>query len=135
MYRYTTHVRVRYGETDQMGYVYYGNYALYYEVGRVETLRSLGATYAELEAQGIQMPVMEMHVQFVKPVRYDDILYIETRIPEMPAARMRFDYDLTNAAGDLVNIGKTTLVFYDPQRRKPTRPPEWMLALLRPYYP
>mgnify|MGYP006272482321 FL=1 len=134
MYSFETQIRVRYGETDQMGYVYYGHYAQYYEVGRVETLRSLGSSYAELEAQGIQMPVMDMQVQYIKPVRYDEVITIETRIPELPGARMKFHYDLTNDQGDLVNIGKTTLVFFDPQTRRPMRPPEWMLERLRPHY-
>ena len=80
MYTSETFVRVRYGETDQMGYVYYGNYAMYYEVGRVESLRQLGLTYRELEDMGVMMPVLENKSKFHQAALYDDHLKIVTTI-------------------------------------------------------
>ena len=87
-------LRVRYSETDQMGYVYYGNYAQYFEVARVEALRSLGITYKELEEEGILLPVLEFTIRYIKPAYYDDQLTIKVRIPVLPKARIFFEYEL-----------------------------------------
>ena len=87
MYRSEATIRVRYGETDQMRYVYYGNYAMYYEVARVESLRQLGLTYRELEAMGIIMPVLENHSEFLAPALYDELLKIQVTIPEKPSVQ------------------------------------------------
>ncbi|MFI5220657.1 MAG: acyl-CoA thioesterase, partial [Bacteroidia bacterium] len=105
--------RVRYAETDRMGYVYYGNYATYFEVARVEALRTMGMTYKEMEDEGIILPVLEYSIKFLKPAFYDDLLTIKTVIKEMPAARIRFDYETYNQDGILLNIAETTLVFVD----------------------
>lgn len=96
MYQSETSIRVRYGETDQMAYVYYGNYAMYYEVARVESLRQLGVTYKELEASGIMMPVLENHSKFLGPARYDELLRIVTTIREKPTVKIKFEYEIFN---------------------------------------
>jgi len=119
-----TTLRVRYGETDQMGYVYYGNYALYYEVARVEALRLLEMSYRELEENGVMMPVVKMECNYIKAAKYDDLLTIKTIIKEMPTARMDFFYEIFNDTGELVNRGETTLVFVDMKTKKLTRCPE-----------
>jgi acyl-CoA thioester hydrolase len=134
MYTFETKIRVRYADTDQMGYVYYGNYAAYYEVGRVEAFRSLGLSYKELEASGIMMPVMELKVNYHKPARYDDLLTIKVSIPEFPKARIRYVYELYNEAGELVNTGETTLVFLDIKMNRPVRLPEVMKNKLNKFY-
>lgn len=134
MYVSETHIRVRYGETDQMGYVYYGNYAMYYEVARVESLRRLGLTYKELEAMGVMMPVLENHSKFLSAALYDDNLKIVTTIREKPGVRIKFEYDIFNEAGKLINQGETLLVFVDKQTGKPCRPPQVFTALLTPYF-
>ena len=92
MYQSETSVRVRYGETDQMAYVYYGNYAMYYEVARVESLRKLGVTYRELEENGVMMPVLENHSRFLAAARYDELLRIVVIIREMPTVKIKFEY-------------------------------------------
>src|SRR5690348_9666098 len=97
MYSHETKLRVRYGETDQMGYSYYGNYAQYFEVGRVEMLRSLGVTYKEMEDEGIALPVYTFSIKYYKPAFYDDELTIKTTINKMPAARISFNYQTYNA--------------------------------------
>src|SRR3546814_8835253 len=94
MYVHETHIRVRYSETDQMGYMYYGNYAAFYEVGRVEMLRSLGLSYRGFEEQGIMMPVLELQSKFIKPARYDEQITVRTILKELPGARIHFDYEL-----------------------------------------
>lgn len=134
MYKASTQVRVRYAETDQMAYVYYGNYATYYEIARVETLRQLGFNYKKLEQEGIMMPVRDLHSEFHKPATYDELLNIEVTIPTLPSARMIFEYKITNEENQLVNTGKTTLVFIDMEKQRPTRAPESVLHVLRPFF-
>jgi acyl-CoA thioester hydrolase len=134
MYSYETKLRVRYAETDQMGYVYYGNYSMYYEVGRVECLRNLGITYKELEEQGIIMPVVENHSQYLAPAIYDDLLTIKVIIKKMPSAKISFDYEIRNEEGKLIHTGETILVFVNKISGKPTRPPKELNEVLNPYF-
>ncbi|AHM60239.1 thioesterase superfamily protein [Flammeovirgaceae bacterium 311] len=135
MYVAETKLRVRYAETDQMGYVYYGNYATYYEIGRVEALRDLGFSYKALETEaGVMMPVLELHVQYKAPALYDDELRLQISVPEMPQTRMRFEYKLYNAAGKLLNEGYTTLAFVNKSSGRPCRVPEELKQVLLPYF-
>lgn len=134
MYTSETSVRVRYAETDQMGYVYYGNYAMYYEVARVESLRKLGLTYKEIEGMGIMMPVLENHSKYLAPGRYDEVLRIVTTIRETPSVRIRFEYDVYNEEDKLINEGMTLLAFVDIKSGRPCRPPQQMLEVLAPFY-
>lgn len=133
MYVHKIKLRVRYAETDQMGYVYYGNYAAYYEVARVETLRSLGFTYKELEDSGVMLPVLEFQIKYVKPAFYDEELTIETTISKLPQARIAFDYKTYNQKNELLNFGSTTLVFVNIETKKPTQAPQEMLQALKPF--
>lgn len=134
MYQSETSIRVRYGETDQMAYVYYGNYAMYYEVARVESLRKLGVTYKELEASGIMMPVLENHSKFLGPARYDELLRIVTTIREKPAVKIKFEYEIFNEQNKLINQGETLLVFVDSKTGRPVRTPEMMSKVLEPFF-
>ena len=134
MFASETQVRVRYAETDQMGYVYYGNYPMYYEVARVEAFRSLGFPYKELEAMGIGMPVRDMDIKYHAPGKYDELLTLKVKIPEMPAARIRFIYEVYNEAGKLINEGSTTLVFMKMENGRPVRLPQVMHDLLIPFF-
>ncbi|SKC74079.1 acyl-CoA thioesterase [Ohtaekwangia koreensis] len=134
MYRSETKIRVRYGETDQMGYVYYGFYAMYYEVARVESLRQLGLSYKEIEAMGIMMPVLENHSKYLAPGRYDELLRIVTTIPEKPSIKIRFQYEIFNEEDKLINRGETLLVFVDKITKRPCRPPEAMETILEPFF-
>ena len=124
MYKSETTIRVRYSETDQMQYVYYGNYASYYEVGRVDSLRQLGLTYKALEAMGIIMPVLENHSEFLVPALYDELIRIVVTIPEKPSVRIRFKYELFNEKGTLIHRGETLLAFVNQKTGRPCRPPE-----------
>ena len=135
MYRSETSIRVRYGETDQMGYVYYGNYAMYYEVARVESLRQLGLTYKELESMGIMMPVLENHSRFIAPARYDDLLKVVTTLRSKPGVKIKFEYKIYNESETLLHEGETLLVFIDQRSQKPCRPPQAMLDVLAPFFP
>ena len=134
MYKAKTQVRVRYAETDQMAYVYYGNYATYYEVARVEALRQLGFDYAQLESQGVMMPVFDLHCNFHQPAKYDELLTVEVSIPKLPSVKMLFEYRITNEAGTLVNSGNTTLVFLNTETHRPVRAPESLLSIMKPFY-
>ena len=134
MYQSETKVRVRYSETDQMGYVYYGNYAMYYEVGRVESLRQLGLTYKELEDGGVMMPVLENKSKFFSPALYDDELRIVTTISEKPSVRITFNYDIFNGSNQLIHQGETLLAFVNKSTGKPCRPPEHFQNVLKPFF-
>jgi acyl-CoA thioester hydrolase len=134
MFEFTTKIRVRYGETDQMGYVYYGNYAEFYEVARVEMMRSLGMTYKSMEDQGVMMPVVELHCKYLKPALYDQEISIKVIISEMPRARMLFKYELTNEAGELINTGETLLVFVNMKINRICFIPSELADRLKPYF-
>jgi acyl-CoA thioester hydrolase len=131
MIKAETKIRVRYGETDQMGYAYYGVYAQYYEVGRVEAMRLLGFSYKEFEARGVMMPVVEMQINYKKPAFYDDELTVVTYLNEIPkGVRITFDYQCFNQHKELINTGKVTLVCMDKASQKMCRFPAWFLDAL-----
>jgi acyl-CoA thioester hydrolase len=134
MFEYTTKVRVRYGETDQMGFVYYGNYAEFYEVARVEMLRSLGLSYKAMEENGVMMPVVELHCKYLKPALYDQEISIKVIIDEMPRARMLFKYELHNEAGELINTGETLLVFVNMKSNRICFIPKDLELKLKPFF-
>lgn len=135
MYSHDTHLRVRYGETDQMGYLYYGRYAEYFEVGRVETIRSLGLTYKELEEQhGIWLPVVSLEMRFVRPAFYDDLLTIHTEIRKLPDEYITFHCEIFNEKRKLVNAGTVRLCFFAAVEKKVVPAPEHLLEKLRPYF-
>lgn len=134
MYAHAIKYRVCYADTDQMGYVYYGNYARLYEIARVETLRSLGVSYRDLENNGIGLPVIEHYTKFHAPGLYDDELTVICHVEEMPAARIKFSYRIKNEAGELINEGNTTLVFMTLANKKVIKAPDFVLNALRPYF-
>ena len=127
MIKTETTLRVRYAETDQMGYVYYGNNAQYYEVGRVEAMRSLGFSYKEMEERGILMPVINLNVNYKKPALYDDEVRIVTMVKTLPNVRITFEYECYNQLNELLNTGSVTLVFIDKLKNKLTMPPDWFM--------
>jgi acyl-CoA thioester hydrolase len=135
MYVSETSLRVRYAETDRMGYAYYGNYLQYYEVGRVEALRQLGMSYRSMEEQGVMLPVYTCNVKYFKPAYYDDLLIVKTIVPELPNTRIKFDYEIFNPAGELINKGETTLVFVNMKTGKPCGAPEFFMEKIRGYFP
>lgn len=128
-----TQVRVRYGETDQMGYCYYGNYAQYFEIGRVEALRDLGMSYREMEEKGVMLPVSEFSVSYLRPAKYDDLLTICTQIEKLEGVRLYFNYELYNEAEKCIAKAQTTLVFVAKETMRPIQPPEDFIRLLTKY--
>jgi acyl-CoA thioester hydrolase len=127
--------RVRYGETDQMGYLYYGNYAQYYEIGRVELMRSLGVSYKQLEEeQGILMPVMSLNMRFVRPARYDELLTIRTTLRELPAQSITFHVEIFNEQKKLLNGGSVKLCFVDAKTNKTLHTPDALIQKLQAYF-
>ncbi len=134
MYTNSIQIRVRYADTDQMGYVYYGNYATYYEVARVESLRTLGLTYKEIEKSGIMMPVLENRSKYLRPAMYDELLTIKLCIAEMPSNRVTFKYEIFNEHEKLINLGETTLAFVNAHSRKPCEAPEILVNAFKPYF-
>lgn len=119
--------RVRYSETDQMGVVYHGNYAQYFEMGRVEWLRQLGTSYKEMEKNGIMLPVISLHVDFKKSAVYDDLITVRTILKKTPAVRIEFDFEIRNQVGDLLVTANTVLVFMDMEKKRPVNCPDYLL--------
>jgi acyl-CoA thioester hydrolase len=134
MFENATKLRVRYGETDQMGYMYYGNYAEFFEVGRVEMLRSLGLTYAGMEASGIMMPVLELKCKYLKPARYDEEITINVIMDKMPGVKIHFRYELFNDREELIHIGETLLAFINMKTNRPCLPPTDFVEKLKPFF-
>lgn len=119
-------VRVRYAETDQMGVVYHGNYAQYFEMGRVEWLRNLGVSYKWMEENGIMLPVVSLTMNYKKPARYDDLIRVKTIFVKQSSVKIEFDYEIYNEKEELLTTGSSTLVFVDMKTGRPTVPPNYI---------
>jgi acyl-CoA thioester hydrolase len=115
--------------------MYYGNYPVLYEIGRTETMRSLGKTYRQMEEEGCIMPVASMNLKYLKSAYYDDLLTVRTSINELPTSRIRFYYEIFNEQNELINQGETVLAFVDTARNRPVRAPQWFVDMLKPYIP
>ncbi len=124
-------MRVWYCDTDQMGIVHHSNYVRYYEAARSDFMRSLGGfSYAEMERRGIMMPILEVYSKYVASAMFDDLIRVKISIADTPRARCRFDYEIYNSEGKLLNTGYTVLGFMHSDTRRPTRAPEWFVELL-----
>ncbi|MDP2453373.1 MULTISPECIES: thioesterase family protein [unclassified Kaistella] len=129
---HTTHtIRVRYAETDPMKYVYYGNYATYFEVGRVELFRELGMPYEEIERLGIWLPVSQFSIKYLKPALYDQNLEIHTFIKKIPGVRIEFEYEIYNDSKEKITEAKTTLFFLDSKKNKIVKCPDFLMNLIQ----
>ena len=124
-------LRVRYSDTDQMGYVYYGRYASFYEIARVELFRSLGFSYKKLEEEGIGMPVIGMETKYILPIKYDEQIKINTSIENLPSSRISFKYEVYNQNNELANTANTTLTFINLINKKPVRMPAELLDIIK----
>ncbi|MDO7172855.1 acyl-CoA thioesterase [Mariniflexile sp. AS56] len=120
-------IRVRYGETDQMGVVYHGNYALYLEMGRIEWLRKFGVSYKSMEENGVMLPVVSLSINYKKSAVYDDVINVKTQLKNSPTAKIEFEYEITDENGVLLTTASTTLVFIDMKTNRPMRAPQYIL--------
>ena len=127
---HTTEIRVRYGETDQMGVVYHGNYAQYLEVSRVEWLRSLDISYKKMEDDGIMLPVVNLNIFFKKPAVYDEVLSVKTKLRQKPGLKITIDQEIFNENGDLITTSEITLVFVNMKSKRPMSCPGHLLKKL-----
>jgi acyl-CoA thioester hydrolase len=134
MYSFESNYRVRYADVDQMGYMYYGNYAKLFEIGRVEALRNLGVRYKDLEESGIWMPVYENNSKYLEPAKYDELLIIRCKLKEMPKVRIVFNTEIINESNKIIHTGLTTLVFIKADTQKITVCPQVILDKLSPFY-
>jgi len=134
MYQSQVKLRVRYAETDQMGYCYYGNYAQYFEVARVEALREIGVNYKNIEEMGFLMPVLDYNIKYLKPAFYDEELIIVCKIPVLPGVRIKFEYETFNQNKEKINFATTTLVFLDKKSKKPVNCPSIIIDKLKHAY-
>lgn len=131
MKEFQFNVRVRYAETDQMGVVYHGNYAQYFEMGRVEWLRNMGVSYKWMEDNGVMLPVVSLSMDYKKPARYDDVLTVKTIFKSQTSVKIEFDYEIYNEKKELLTIGYSMLVFVNMKTGRPTLPPEYVLDCLK----
>jgi acyl-CoA thioester hydrolase len=135
MFQSETKIRVRYAETDQMGVVYYGNYAQYFEVGRAESIRHLGYTYKDMEEEGIIMPVVELQIRYLRPAKYDDLITIKTQVRDLPLHhKIIFHQEVYNAQEELLCSGHVSLYFMEAKTMKKSKMPERLKNLLKSYY-
>jgi acyl-CoA thioester hydrolase len=133
MFTFDYEYRVRYADVDQMGYMYYGNYARLYEIGRVEALRDLGLSYKKMEESGVMMPVYDNYSRFIQPTKYDELLTIRVMVEEIPKTRFKFKYEILNEEYKKVHTGETTLVFIHMETNRLTTCPEAITRLLQPF--
>ena len=124
-------IRVRYGETDQMGVVYHGNYPLYLEMGRIEWLRKLGISYKTMEENGVMLPVISLNINYKKSAVYDDVINVKTQLKNIPTAKIDFEYEITNEIGEILTTASTTLVFIDKETNRPIKAPQYILDLIK----
>lgn len=135
MYQFDFKIRVRYADTDQMGIVYYGNFTKYYEIGRVETIRSLGVSYKELEEDhGVILPVLYLESRFKKPAKYDELLIIRSKINSWPEKLIQFDTEIINEAGEIINTAVVKLFFVDQQTGKRISCPDIVANKLKAHF-
>ncbi len=130
MYHHEISLRIRYGETDQMGVVYHGNYPQYLESGRVEWLRSLGISYKDMEENGWMLPVVSLTIQYKKPAVYDQVITVKTTLKNIPTVRISFEYEIRDEKDQILALAETDLVFMDTQNRKLLRCPDFILEKL-----
>jgi acyl-CoA thioester hydrolase len=123
-------VRIRYGETDQMGVVHHGNYALYLEMGRTEWLRVFGISYKDMEKSGIMLPVISMALNFKKSAYYDEVIKVKTQLKKTPLVKIEFEYLITNEKDEILVEATTTLAFIDVKTKRPMKCPDYLLAKL-----
>ena len=135
MYTTETKIRIHYALTDQMGVVYHGHYAQFYEIGRGESIREIGFTYKDIEAMGIIMPVVDIHSRFLMPAKYDDLITVKTTLKEFPLHhKIIFHSEIFNEQGDLINIGVVTLYFMEAKDMKRCQIPEALSLKLEKYF-
>jgi acyl-CoA thioester hydrolase len=135
MYTHSTQIRIHYALTDQMGVVYYGNYAQFFEIARTEAIRQLGFTYKELEAMGVMMPVSDMHIHYRKPIRYDELITVSVTVKEWPIGKkITFHGEVHNEAGEKCTTSDITLYFVDASTMRPVQMPDELVTVLQPFF-
>lgn len=134
MITHETKIRVWYKETDQMGFVHHSNYICYYEAARSSFMRWLGVSYAEMEARGVMMPILDVQLKYHSPAFFEEELTVKLIIKELPTTRFWGCYEVYNEKGKLINTGSTTLCFINSQTRRPCRAPEWFVELLKEHW-
>ena len=127
----TIQFRVRYGETDQMSFVYHGNYASYFEMGRIELLRDLGISYKKMEETGVMLPVISLNTNYYKPAKYDDLLSLKTTVINIPTVKIKFNFEIHNENNELLTTSEATLAFINSKTKRPTRAPEYLIKKLK----
>ena len=135
MFTTETSIRIHYALTDQMGIVYHGHYAQFYEIGRTEAIRSLGYTYRDIEALGIIMPVVDIHSKFLRPAKYDDLITVKTTLKEMPVHhKIVFHSEIYNQLNQLLNVGDVTLYFMEAKTMRRCEMPDKLKEELLKYF-
>ena len=130
MFTQSTSFRIRYGETDQMGVVYHGNYAQFFEIGRIDWLRDFGISYKNMEENNVMLPVVNLQCKFIKPAEFDDKITVKTSLRKIPTVKIEFEYEIYNQKNELLTTGSTMLAFINMKTNKPMRCPDYILEKL-----
>lgn len=130
-----TPLKIRYSETDQMGYAHHGNYAQYFEIGRLELLHDLGISYKKMEEEGIILPVYSINTRFIQPAKFDDSLTLRTMLKVIPSTRITFEYEIYNSENKKITTGETVLVFVDTAKNRPIKIPQELLSKITSHFP
>lgn len=135
MLKGTHPLRVRYADTDKMGYLYYGHYAKLYEIGRAELLRTTGISYQECEDEfHVMMPVLSMECRYKLPAKYDQLLTIHTELRELPKRMLHFHHEIFNEEEQLLNTGEVKLFYVDMKNNKNISCPPFLLDKFKPFF-
>lgn len=129
-----TRIRVRYGETDQMGFLYHAHYIDYFDVGRTELMRHIGIPNTEVEAAGTMLPVVHVEIDYKNPAHYDDLVTVRTMLKQLPGVKIRFDYEVYRENGELITTGAVVLAFMHTDTKKACRPPALLMDKLAPFF-
>ncbi len=135
MFTTETQIRIHYALTDQMGVVYHGHYAQFYEIGRGEALRQIGYSYKDIEAMGIIMPVVDIHSRFLRPAKYEDLITVKTTLKELPVHhKIIFHHEIYNEQDELLNTGDVTLYFMQAKGMKRSEMPAELRQKMEGYF-
>lgn len=133
MFSHSYKIRIKYSDTDKMGFAHHSSYVKIYEDARWELLREIGIPYSKIEELGFFMPVIEMDFKFLKPAYYDELLTVTTTISELPKSRINFVFELKNELGETINTANLSCAFTDSKTSKPQRPPKVLIDMLKTY--
>ena len=130
----TSSLKVRYSETDQMGFVHHSNYLKYFELARLDWLSKLGISYKKIEENGILFPVIYSEIKYLLPLKFDDLFFVKVGIDELPVSRLKLNYEIETFENKRICFGKVHLAFINSINNKPVRAPDNLIFAFKKNY-